>query len=560
MGTGKTGLRRVTWEESREETSLDTARQKLETNDLREWCVRTGEVLNQARDLLDDLNTFPVPNFNTGANLANSWEAATRAAQTLSLSLRPAEFMAALSREIAKFPYGSVGIFLASGFAACAEAWGDAPVVRPADLLMSIDAMDRAFQEVNGSDTCEFGLSRLISTVSEQLSELELLTLSQVVDTALVCAQEATIDSADAHGGVGDAGLAGACLIFASLADLAAAAEGDALTNVSTVQAMLSDWANRSRIVAESLRHTVPGGEFAATFHFEALDMPTGKLWESLRAASSEVLVCKILDEIGVGRFVAHVHTPSPLAALPYPHGAVLIHHLGLRPEPFEGDEDPLTRLTADFDNVVVLSDFAARQAPLVTPGLLVLSTAPALVETYARAGATVLLGTENPEQICWAWRALPKGRAALIIPATPESREMALTMRDSLGDTEFSDAPVIVADTEDELSAAWLVQSLQGKRFRGAGAEQLRDLETACRELKASIRVEPLSDHGLDTQIRDLANDVGPNRELHAVISSENVSTDRMNLQLALSNYADIELVAYYGGQPGPTCIGVRF
>lgn len=103
-------------------------------------------------------------------------------------------------------------------------------------------------------------------------------------------------------------------------------------------------------------------------------------------------------------------------------------------------------------------------------------------------------------------------------------------------------------------------MQSLQGKRFRGAGAEQLRDLETACRELKASIRVEPLSDHDLDTQIRDLANDVGPNRELHAVISSENVSTDRMNLQLALSNYADIELVAYYGGQPGPTCIGVRF
>ncbi|NMW46313.1 hypothetical protein [Mobiluncus curtisii] len=539
---------------------MDTARQKLETNDLREWCVRTGAVLNQARELLDDLNTFPVPNFNTGTNLANSWAVATRATQTLPLSLRPAEFMAAVSREVAKFPHGSVGIFLASGFAACAEAWGDAPVVRPADLLMSVDAMDRAFREVSGSDTWEFGLSRLITTVSEQLSELELLMLSQVVDTALVCAQEATIDSADAHGGVGDAGLAGACLIFASLADLAATAEGDVPTNVSTVQAMLSDWANRSRSVAESLRHTVPGGEFGATFHFEALDMPTGKLRESLRAASSEVLICKVLDGIGAGRFVAHVHTPSPLAALPYPHGAVLIHHLGRNPEAFEGDEDPLTRLTADFDNVVVLSDFAARQVPLVTPGLLVLSAAPALVETYARAGATVLLETENSEQICWAWRSLPKGRAALIIPADPETRRMALTMRDSLDDTELSDSPVMVADTEDELSAAWLVQSLQGKQFRGGNLEQLRDLETACQDLKAGIRVEPLSHHDLDTQIRDLVNDLGPNRELHAVISSGNVSTDRMNLQLALANYADIELVAYYGGQPGSTYIGVRF
>lgn len=539
---------------------MDTARQKLETNDLREWCVRTGAVLNQARELLDDLNTFPVPNFNTGTNLANSWAVATRATQTLPLPLLPAEFMAAVSREVAKFPHGSVGIFLASGFAACAEAWGDAPVVRPADLLMSVDAMDRAFREVSGSDTWEFGLSRLITTVSEQLSELELLTLSQVVDTALVCAQEATIDSADAHGGVGDAGLAGACLIFASLADLAATAEGDVPTNVSTVQAMLSDWANRSRSVAESLRHTVPGGEFGATFHFEALDMPTGKLRESLRAASSEVLICKVLDGIGAGRFVAHVHTPSPLAALPYPHGAVLIHHLGRNPEAFEGDEDPLTRLTADFDNVVVLSDFAARQVPLVTPGLLVLSAAPALVETYARAGATVLLETENSEQICWAWRSLPKGRAALIIPADPETRRMALTMRDSLDDTELSDSPVMVADTEDELSAAWLVQSLQGKQFRGGNLEQLRDLETACQDLKAGIRVEPLSHHDLDTQIRDLVNDLGPNRELHAVISSGNVSTDRMNLQLALANYADIEMVAYYGGQPGSTYIGVRF
>ena len=77
---------------------------------------------------------------------------------------------------------------------------------------------------------------------------------------------------------------------------------------------------------------------------------------------------------------------------------------------------------------------------------------------------------------------------------------------------------------------------------------------------MKASIRVEPLSDHDLDPQIRDLVNDLGSNRELHAVISSENVSTDRMKLQLALANYADIELVAYYGGQPGPTCIGVQF
>ena len=209
---------------------------------------------------------------------------------------------------------------------------------------------------------------------------------------------------------------------------------------------------------------------------------------------------------------------------------------------------------------MVVLSDFAARQVPLVTPGLLVLSAAPALVETYARAGATVLLETENSEQICWAWRSLPKGRAALIIPADPETRRMALTMRDSLDDTELSDSPVMVADTEDELSAAWLVQSLQGKQFRGGNLEQLRDLETACQDLKAGIRVEPLSHHDLDTQIRDLVNDLGPNRELHAVISSGNVSTDRMNLQLALANYADIELVAYYGGQPGPTYIGVRF
>lgn len=522
--------------------------------------MRTGEVLNQARDLLDDLNTFPVPNFNTGANLANSWTMAANVAKTLSPSLHPAEFMAALSRGVAKFPYGSVGIFLASGFAACAEAWGDIPVVRPADLLMAIDTMDQSFKEVAGADSWEFGLSHLISNISEQLSELELLTLTQVVDTALVCAQEATVDSADAHGGVGDAGLAGACLIFAALADLAAVAEGEAGVHVSTVQAMLRDWANRSRIVAESLRHTVPGGEFETTFHFEAVDMTTEKLRESLRAVSSEVLVCQIVDEFGVGHFVAHLHTPAPLTALPYSHGAVLIRHLNVLPEILEGDEDPLTKLTADFDNVVVLADFTARQTPLVAPGLLVLSSAPALVETYARAGATVLLGMDNPHQIGWAWHTLPTGRASLIVPTSSQSHQQALMMRDSLAATGSVDACVIVADTQDELSAAWLVQSLQGKRFRGALSEQARDLETACQDLRARIRVEPMSGQNLRTQIRDFANDLGSNRELHAVISSENASTDRMNLQLALSDYDDIELVAYYGGQPGVTCIGIRF
>lgn len=538
---------------------METARQRLETKDLQGWVERTQQVLSSARDLLNDLNTFPVPNFNTGSNLAASWELASRASSRLSPSLRPGEFMGILGREIAKYPHGSVGMFLAAAFIAVSKAWEGLTVIRPADLLMAADRIETTFHNLDGENPLEFGLTSLAGNVSSQLAELELLTLTQVSDTALVCAQEATVESADAHGGVGDAGLAGMCLILASLADLASLAEGESQSKVATVESMLDEWANRSRVVSEAMRHSMPGGEFGATFHFAAVQSGDSPLHQALQASCSEILVLKVSDEIGAGRFVAHVHTASPLAALPHPHGTVLIRHLNPRSDFITPEEDPLSELASGFDNVVVLSDFAAQRSPLVPPQLLVLTQAPALVETLARTGATLLLEPQETSQVLWALKDFAPDRAALIIPASPSFADMATAAATMM----TAEKPqVMVADTADELSAAFLLQFMQGRRFRGNLQQQLSAIKTTCREFHAGIHVETVTPETLESQVRNLVQELPENpeiKELYALLGSAHANSDRMNLQLMLTAYEGVELVATYGGQPGPTIIGVH-
>lgn len=476
----------------------------------------------------------------------------------MSPGLKPGEYMAALAATAARYPRGSVGMFLGAAFWAGAKCWRDTPVLRPADFVTAADAVEEEFSLLDAGSHLEYGLGALPGVVAEGMSKLEIYTLSQVCATAMVCAQEATIEWADANHGVGDAGLASACLILASLSDVAAELEGEAPTNTAMVQTMLDEWANRSRPVTKALRSSPPGGEFEVTFFKQSFGGETAAQSGALSATCSEVLLLEHRDEIGFSSLTTRVHTPVPLSVIPHPHDAgVLIRHLAPRPLA-RVREDPLPQR----DNVVLLSRSSGRPTPEIPVQIVVLSRAPALVESFARTGATVLLDPTGVEEVLWA---LPAESPIVLVASTPESRELAeravqLGMLPSEDTPEFwPQRRILVAPTKDELSATWLVEALSRLNLREDDASWKDDLRDCFSATLGSIRVEPL-ESDLFAQLDSLLSFSGEDQmELFAVIAQGQSGADRVSLQSGIALNQNVELTAYYGGQPGPTLLGVR-
>lgn len=526
-------------------------RQILETKDLRFWVTHTAALLEQSEDLLNDLNTFPVPNFNTGTNLAASWSRIAAMANTLSPALPPGQFMAHLASAAQKFPRGSSGMFTAAALAAGAKTWRESPQIRPLDLVKAVQTIASDFQSLDGDVSLDFGLTALAQSIVTELSELELYTLSAVLDTAVVCAQQLAVDSADAHSGVGDAGLSGACLVLASLADVVARVAGETPGNIEVIQAMLSDWADRSRTVAQTRRSQTPAEEFEVTFHHTGYAADIEKRRQELAATCSEVLVTGASDELGFGSFTTHVHTAMPLSTLPSTSQNILVEQLSPpeRAARWVAAEDPLP----EMDNVVLLAGGSNGQENAHSwchAQILVLSAAPALVEMYARGSATVLLNPSGTEWIQWALGA-PR-ELSVLLPSSPATQELARKM------SPHETANLIIAPSQDELTALWLAAGLAAWEYhRDADAKSLveREIQRWC----GLMRVEEMGED-LESQLEVLRAFVpGETTEIMALIGANQPSVDRVKLRSIAEVDPQIELTIFYGGQRGPTLLGVQ-
>ncbi|EEJ54366.1 DAK2 domain fusion protein YloV [Mobiluncus mulieris] len=551
---------------------MDVTRQIIETKDFCAWVAHTATLLVQAEDLLNDLNTFPVPNFNTGTNLAATWSKLAAVAAVFSPHIPPDRFMAHLASVAAKFPRGSSGMFTAASLAATAKTWREVPLIRPVELVQAVSSISRDFQNLDGEVSLDFGLTALVRNIEAELAELNVYTLSAVMDTTVVCAQQLTVDSADTHRGVGDAGLAGACLILASLADVVASIEGKTPGNTEIIQSMLTDWADRSRPVVSARRAQTPGTEFEVTFRHTGYAREIGTRRQELGATCSEVLELGTKDELGFATFTTHVHTAAPLSILPHPHENILVEQLS-PPESSlwrVGAEDPVP----EKDNVVLFtrrftragqpgksgksggsSGFSGVDAlesgmQQKRPKLVILSEAPALVEMYARGSATVLL---NPSGTDWVQWALGKPRGlSVLIPSSPATWELAKEM------APHETAVVTVAPSRDELSALWLSAGLatwQCHRDGDSEASAQREIQRLC----TLIRVEEIGEN-LKEQLEALcAFAPGDTAEIMALIGARQPGVDRVRLRSMAEGDPRIELTIFYGGQSGATLLGVK-
>jgi uncharacterized protein len=115
---------------------------------LRRWCDRTLQALGTAREEIDALNVYPVPDGDTGTNLYLTFEAARAA---LYAADPPDEVTAwrALSRGALLGARGNSGVILSQLLRAGARRLMDAPGLTPADLAAAlVAAADAGYESV----------------------------------------------------------------------------------------------------------------------------------------------------------------------------------------------------------------------------------------------------------------------------------------------------------------------------------------------------------------------------------------------------------------------------
>lgn len=148
------------------------------------------------------------------------------------------------------------------------------------------------------------------------------------MDTTVVCAQQLAVNFADTHRGVGDVGLAGACLALVSLVDVVTLIEGETPGNTEITQSMLIDRADRSYPVVNAWRAQTPDTELGVTFRHTDYTREVGTRRQELGAICSEVLEPGTKNEPGSTTFTAHIHTAMPLSILPHPYENILVEQL----------------------------------------------------------------------------------------------------------------------------------------------------------------------------------------------------------------------------------------
>ncbi|GAA4865579.1 DAK2 domain-containing protein [Kitasatospora terrestris] len=202
---------------------LDT----LDATAVRTWCRLALTALGQAREEIDALNVYPVPDGDTGTNLYLTVESAAEALDAAFAgpeqpALGPAATAAARGALIGA--RGNSGVILAQwlrGFAEVLAAHGGSPQALRKALLRAAEA---AYQAV--AEPVE-GTLLTVAATAARTADRQQEGLTAVAETAYRAAREALLRTPDqldvlAEAGVVDAGGRGLVAVLGALADAVA--------------------------------------------------------------------------------------------------------------------------------------------------------------------------------------------------------------------------------------------------------------------------------------------------------------------------------------------------
>lgn len=282
---------------------------------LKRWARRSATTLEQRREEINALNVFPVPDSDTGSNMAATMSAAVAAAEELDDAVTADQVAIALSTGAVRGARGNSGTVLSQvlrALAATARPGGICGLQVSDALTTAVDLVDRALAEpVEGT----------ILTVLRQAAvaaiENDSGDLVSIVDDAATAARVALAEtpsqlSALREAGVVDAGGAGLVVMLDALAEEVGAGVPPAPDMVSPEQEPRATVPQITSGGGAVISPRNDDGELEVMFLMTISDNVVDRLSDAISSLGNSLVV----GGDGQGNHMVHIHTTDAGAVI----------------------------------------------------------------------------------------------------------------------------------------------------------------------------------------------------------------------------------------------------
>lgn len=387
------------------------------------WARRAAQELESHREEINSLNVFPVPDSDTGSNMAHTMAAAVKQAETLDDGAGAAEIASALSVGSIKGARGNSGVVLSQVLRGVAQAAaeGDLDGRSVADALNhAVAYVERAINEpVEGTivtvlrEAAAAGTQVLDERAGEVRDASEPV-LAAVAVAAVTAAEEALERTPSQlaelrEAGVVDAGGRGLVLLLTVLRDEVVGQQGVAGSEIARPVT-----AENSSLEADSHGH---GGWLEVMFMFSG---PVDELELALASMGTSLVIARASDTDAK----VHIHSRDAGAVIEraFSLGAVSELRLEILPDD-EHDQQPAApaRLVIAVSPPGAVADLYRRAGALpIAPGE---DLAEQIGERISAAGADELIvlpnGHVGPQQLQELSHVLHDSGAAVAVLST---------------------------------------------------------------------------------------------------------------------------------------------
>ncbi|MCP1388593.1 DAK2 domain-containing protein [Corynebacterium sp. TA-R-1] len=296
------------------------------------WARRAADELNRRRVEINELNVFPVPDADTGSNMAHTMASAVAEADDLAFDAPIEQVASALAVGAVKGARGNSGVVLSQVIRGLAQSMhADTPggVVIADALAAAVTFVDRAIADpVEGTVITVLRAASVAAT--QAVAEAQDPTQPTIENVAAAATEAARIALANTpsqlevlrEAGVVDAGGTGLVVLLEALTDEAGGGPQPALTGQHKAAAGPAG--------AAAADHHGIGGNIEVMFMFDgdldALERALAPLGDSL-----------VIARIGEGTGKVHIHSTSAGQVIEQAYGAGAVSDLRLEvlpPEP----------------------------------------------------------------------------------------------------------------------------------------------------------------------------------------------------------------------------------
>jgi DAK2 domain fusion protein YloV len=445
-------------------------REVLDVAAVRRWCRLAADALGRTRGEIDALNVFPVPDGDTGTNLHLTVLAAAEAVEALPTGADAAATWRALAQGALLGARGNSGVILSQVFRGLTEVLGKDGSAKSGDVLLealeysSVLARTAVGHPVEGTI-----LSVLEAAFAAAQMRAHEPTLANVARAAADGARTALLHTTGqldvlARHGVVDAGAAGLCIVFDTLAAVVCEEFPDRYDVPARVAVAVREAPEEER-----------GPGYEVMYLLDADDGAVPALRHQLDGLGDSLVVVG-----GDGLWNVHVHVDDVGAAIEAGLAAGRAHRIRVTYLQTAGQ---LTGL---------------RQAPCAGRRVVAVTAADGLAELFESGGALVVRresGTVPPLAVLIE-AILSAGDEVAVLPNEPEVLAIAQAAADSARDSGVRIAVVPTKASVQGLAALAVHDPL--RRFhddviamtRAAGATRFGHLEIAVHEAFTSVGI----------------------------------------------------------------------